>query len=84
MEVFAGFLGPEHLPHPHRVRKLELSLEPDEQPADAGQRVAEEGSHEPLDGHNGRRRGDHLAAVCGLEIPVPEALSRREPSLNLL
>ena len=40
MEVFAGFLGPEHLPHPHRVRKLELSLEPDEEPPEAEIQVA--------------------------------------------
>ena len=40
MEVFTGFLGPEHFPHPHCVRKLEFSLEPDEEPPEAEIQVA--------------------------------------------
>ena len=40
MEVFAWFLSPEHFPYPHRVRKLEFSLEPDEEPPKAEIQVA--------------------------------------------
>ena len=35
MEVLAGVLGPEHLPESHGVAVAELSLEPDQKPAEA-------------------------------------------------
>ena len=35
MEVLAGVLGPQHLPQSHGVAVTELSLEPDEKPAEA-------------------------------------------------